>query len=59
LRKTNNDIKNYINDFISNSSSSNWTYQKGSNYGIELQKLAGSYYRQNSKKLKIQEFSQL
>jgi len=55
LRKTNNDIKNYINDFISNSSSSNWTYQKGSNYGIELQKLAGSYYRQNSKKLKIQD----
>jgi hypothetical protein len=54
LRKTNNDIKNYINDFISSSSSSNWIYQKGSNYGIELQKLAGSYYKQNSQKFGIQ-----
>lgn len=54
MRKTNNDIKNYINDFINNSSSSNWIYQKGSNYGIELQKLAGSYYQLNSQKFGIQ-----
>ncbi len=54
MRKINNDIKNYINNFINNSSSSNWIYQKGSNYGIELQKLAGSYYQLNSQKFGIQ-----
>lgn len=54
MRKTNNNIKDYINNFINNSSDSNWTYQKGSNYGIELQKLAGSYYEQISKELGIQ-----
>ena len=54
MRKTNNNIKNYINNFINNSSDSNWIYQKGSNYGIELQKLVGSYYKQISRELGIQ-----
>ena len=54
MRKTNNNIKNYINNFINNYSDSNWIYQKGSNYGIELQKLVGSYYKQISRELGIQ-----
>ena len=46
MRKQNNEIKDYINIKI-RANTGSWTYRKGENFGVPLQKLVGKYYEDN------------
>lgn len=52
VRKTRDDIKQYINDIIS-SNNSKWIYRKGRNFGIELQEAVGNYFKSKMEELCI------
>lgn len=54
MRKKNNEIKEYINNKITEAPE-NWIYRKGENFGIRLQVEVGNYYKSIADSLNIKE----
>ena len=52
MRTKNIEIKNYINGVIK-ANPNNWTYNRGSNFGVALQVEVGNYYKANKAKYNI------